>query len=135
MPYPSPETWRRRLSEPERGLVSLVACMDDEPVGMIGLHTHPDQPRVRHAACLGMGVRDDWQGKGIGTALVRAAVELADQWLGLVRIELNVFPDNEAALRLYRRFGFEVEGTLRKAALREGQLMDVLVLARLREPS
>jgi len=132
LPFPSPEVWRKRLSEPERGLVSLLACVDGEPVGMLGLHTHPDQPRVRHIGMLGMGVRDDWQGRGIGTALVREAVQLADQWLGLVRLELNVFVDNEPAIRLYRKFGFEVEGTLRRGALREGALHDVHVMARLR---
>jgi len=131
LPYPSAEVWRKRLAEPERGLHALVACVDGEPVGMLGLHTHPDLPRVRHAASLGMGVRDDWQGRGVGTALVRAALELADGWLGLRRIELNVFPDNEAAIRLYRKFGFEFEGTLRQAALREGRLCDVRVMGRL----
>lgn len=132
LPHPSPEDWRRRLTEPERGLTLLVACPEGEPVGMLGLHTHPDRPRVRHAAYLGMTVRDDWQGRGVGTALVAEALHLADQWLGLIRVELHVFVDNEPALRLYRRFGFETEGRLRQAALREGQLHDVLVMARLR---
>ena len=132
LPYPSPETWRRRLSEPERGIVSLLACVDGEPVGMLGLHTHPDLPRIRHAAYLGMAVRDDWQGRGIGTALVRAAVDLADRWLGLTRIELHVFPDNEPAVRLYGKFGFETEGTQRKGAFRDGEYVDVLTMSRIR---
>lgn len=131
-PYPSPELWRRRLSEPERGLTTLVACVAGEPVGMLGIHTHPDLPRVRHAGWLGMGVRDDWQGRGIGTALMTAAVDLADRWLGLSRLELDVYPDNEPAVKLYRKFGFEVEGTARKASLREGRLVDVLKMARLK---
>lgn len=132
IPYPSPEVWRKRLAEPERGFYALVACMEGEAVGMLGLHTRPDQPRVRHAAMLGMGVRDDWHGRGVGTALLRAALDMADQWLGLTRIELNVYPDNTPAVRLYRKHGFETEGLLRRASLREGQYVDVMVMARLK---
>ena len=45
-----------------------------------------------------MMVRDDWQGKGIGTQLMQAAVDLADKWLNLSRLELGVYPDNEPAI-------------------------------------
>jgi putative acetyltransferase len=132
LPFPSPETWRKRLTEPERGLVALLACIENEPVGMLGIHTRPDLPRLRHSAMIGMAVRDDWQGRGIGTALLAAALNLADEWLQLSRVELNVFADNSAAIRLYQKFGFEAEGTLRKAAFCEGELRDVLMMARLR---
>ena len=63
---------------------------------------------------------------------VDPALELADGWLNLTRVELNVWPDNEPALRLYRRFGFEVEGTLRQYALRDGRLVDAVLMSRLR---
>ncbi len=132
MPFPSPELWRKRLTEMERGLVPLVACIDEEPVGMLGIHTHPDMPRLRHSATLGMAVRDDWQRRGLGTALLRSAIELADGWLQLTRLELQVFTDNVAATRLYERFGFEREGTLRQAAFCDGRLRDVFVMARLK---
>lgn len=132
LPYPSTDAWRKRLQEgPGTGVVSLLACIAKEPVGILGLHTHPDQPRIRHVASMGMAVRDDWQRRGIGKALVRAAVEMADQWMALARVELTVFADNEPAIRLYESFGFEVEGTLRLAALRDGKRMDVLTMARL----
>ena len=57
-----------------------------------------------------MAVRDDWQGKGVGTALMEAVPDLADNWLGLTRIELSVYTDNAAGAALYKKFGFEVEG-------------------------
>ena len=82
-----------------------------------------------------MGVHDDWQGKGIGTALMRACVEMADKWLNLTRLELEVYTDNEAAIRLYERFGFEREGTLRQYAFRDGQYVDSYLMARLRPSS
>jgi len=135
VPFPSPEVWRKRLAEPERGLTLLMACHQTEPVGMLGLHTKPDQPRRHHCACLGMTVRDDWQGKRVGTALLKAALALADNWLNLERIELDVFCDNEPGVRLYRNCGFEVEGTMRRHAFRDGRYVDAFLMARLRPSS
>ena len=134
LPYPSPEVWRKRLAEPDLGLVTLVACERDDLVGIIGLHPNPGQPRRRHAAMIGMTVRDDRQGRGIGTALLKAMVELADGWMNLTRLELTVCTDNEPAVHLYRQHGFEVEGTLRQFVLRHGQLVDAFTMARLRPP-
>ncbi len=135
LPYESPETWRKRLAEPPEGFYLLVACSQGKAgetiVGNLGLHTFPNRPRRRHVGTLGMAVRDDWQGRGVGTALVRAALELADNWLGLTRLELEVFTDNEPALKLYRKFGFETEGTLRAFAFRAGVYVDAYVMARL----
>jgi putative acetyltransferase len=136
VPFPSREVWRQRLAVPESGLVLLVACErnDDDVVGMLGIHTHPSQPRRRHAAEIGMTVRDNRQGRGVGTALLKAALELADGWLNLTRLELQVWTDNEPAVRLYRKFDFEVEGTLRQYALRGGKLVDAFAMSRLRPP-
>ena len=79
-----------------------------------------------------MAVGDDWQGQGIGTALLQAAVDLADNWLNLQRLELEVYTDNEPALRLYQNFGFVIEGTLVRYAYRAGQYVDVYTMARLK---
>jgi len=78
-------------------------------------------------------VRDDWQGKGAGTALMQAAVDLADKWLNLARLELDVYTDNEPAIRLYKKFGFVIEGTLVNYAYRDGQYVDTYTMARLRK--
>ena len=132
LPFPSVEQWRRRLAEPDEGLVSLVACVDTEVIGQLGLHTFPHSPRRRHVGQLGMAVRDDWQGKGAGTALMQAAVDLADKWLNLERLELEVYTDNEPAVRLYTKFGFVIEGTLVRFAFRDGRYVDAYAMARLR---
>jgi putative acetyltransferase len=133
LPFPSAELWRKRLSEPPEGLYSLSACVDEnEVVGQLGLHTFPNQPRRRHAGQIGMAVRDDWQGKGVGTALMQAAIDLADNWINLTRLELEVYTDNEPAIRLYKKFGFTIEGTLLGFAYRDGQYVDTYMMARLR---
>jgi putative acetyltransferase len=80
MPFPRAETWRKRLSEPPEGLYSLVACVEGEVVGSLGLETSSTRWRMHHVGSIGMAVRDDWQGRGIGTALMEAALDLADNW-------------------------------------------------------
>jgi len=133
LPFPSAELWRKRLAEPPEGTFNLLACVEDEIIGHLGLHTFPNHPRRRHAGQIGMAVRDDWHGKGAGTALMGAAVDLADKWLNLTRLELDVYTDNEPAIRLYQKFGFVIEGTLVNYAYRDGQFVDTYTMARLRK--
>ncbi|QIN78984.1 GNAT family N-acetyltransferase [Rubrobacter marinus] len=130
LPYPSVEAWRRRIS-PSEGIHSLVAVLEGEVVGELGLVVL-EHPRRRHVGEIGMAVRDDRQGLGAGRALLEAALELADRWIGLSRIELQVYTDNERAISLYERSGFVVEGTHRSYALRDGRFVDAYSMARLR---
>ncbi len=132
LPYPSVDMWRKRLAEPPEGLISLVACVEGDVIGHLSLHTYPNRIRRRHAADIGMTVRDDWQGKGVGSALMQAAVELADKWMDISRLELTVWVDNEPAVRLYKKFGFVVEGTLKQYGFRDGKFVDTYIMARLR---
>ncbi len=131
IPYRSLESVREQLTKSGEGDHLLVAEIEGEVVGVIGLHTS-SRPRVNHKAEVGMMVRDDWKGKGVGAALMQAVIELADKWLNLTRIELTVFTDNESAIALYRKFGFEIEGTLRKYAFRDGEFVDAFAMARIR---
>jgi L-phenylalanine/L-methionine N-acetyltransferase len=61
-------------------------------------------------------------------------IDLADNWLNLSRLELSVYPDNEPAIKLYKKFGFQVEGTQIGSAFRDGQFLDTLMMARVRLP-
>jgi putative acetyltransferase len=132
LPMPPAEAWRRRLSEPPDDLHSLAACVNTEVVGTLSLHTFPTHWRRRHAGYIGMAVRDDWQGKGVGTALMEAALDLADNWLNLTRVELTVNVDNAAGIALYEKFGFEIEGTHHSFAFRDGEYVDSYSMARIR---
>jgi putative acetyltransferase len=134
LPFTSAERRRERLAQPQEGTFTLVACVEGEVVGHLNLRTFPHSPRRKHAGSIGMGVHDDWQGKGVGTALMEALVDLADRWLNLTRLELTVYTDNQPAVRLYRKFGFETEGTLRGYAFRDGRLVDVYHMARVKVP-
>jgi len=134
LPFRSVESMRQHLARNGEGDYQLVAVVDGEIVGTIGLHTST-RPRIRHKAEFGMMVRDDWQGKGVGSALMQAMIELADKWLNLTRLELTVYTDNESAIALYKKFGFEIEGTHRKFAYRDGEFVDAYFMARITEKS
>lgn len=131
LPYASQEVWRKKLANDTPGVYHLVAVLEGEVAGVLSLEAYSG-PRIAHAGTLGISVSENRHGKGIGSALMRAAVELADNWLNLKRLELEVYTDNQAAIQLYERFGFEREGTKRMHAFRDGAFADSHVMARLR---
>jgi putative acetyltransferase len=132
IPYTSVEKRRQWFTESDNTTYPLVAVVEGEVVGQLTLHARGTSPRRRHVAGLGMAVRDDWHGRGVGTALMVACLNLADNWLNLRRLELEVFVDNEPALRLYKKFGFAVEGRFVDFAYRDGEYVDAYTMARLR---
>ena len=132
LPLPSKEMWRKRLLEKPDNFITLVSAVDGTVVANLGLVMERNLRR-RHVAHLGMAVHDRWQGQGVGSAILGEALDLADSWLNLVRVELTAFTDNEPAIRLYEKFGFKREGVLRKYAYRAGSYQDVVAMARLKD--
>lgn len=134
LPFTNDELWAQRLADsvkPGQVDLPLVAELDGEVVGTSGLHPASVQLRRRHVMYLGISVAPQAQGRGVGSALMAAMCHYADRWVGVLRLELTVFVDNERAIGLYRKFGFEVEGRLRAYALRDGRFVDVFTMARL----
>ena len=78
-----------------------------------------------------ISVHDDWHNQGIGAKLMHSMLDAADQWLGILRLELTVFVDNRFAIALYEKFGFKQEGILEKYAFRNGSYQDVVSMARI----
>lgn len=103
---------------------------EENIIGTATLTVYPN-PRLRHSASIGIMVHKDYQNKGVGSALLKALIDLADNWLMLVRVELTVFEDNEKAIHLYEKFGFEKEGVKRLAGIRNGRYVNELVMARI----
>jgi L-phenylalanine/L-methionine N-acetyltransferase len=134
LPYTSELLWHERFSktpDTNSGELQLLAFDGERLVGSAGLHAVGPQARRRHAMMLGIGVHPDAHGRGVGAALMDALMRQADDWLGVLRIELTVFADNARAIRLYERFGFEHEGRMRGYALRDGRYVDAFAMARL----
>lgn len=108
----------------------MVAELEGRVVGLAGLHLRDG--KRRHVGFVAMMVHDQFAGRGIGTRLLTALLELADGWLNLTRVELDTMADNERGLRLYRKLGFVEEGRQRKAYFRDGAYVDAVLMARLR---
>ena len=133
LPYTDEEIWRARLADnavPGKADLPLAAEVNGEVVGSAGLHPVGPALRRRHALTLGISVIPQAQGKGVGSALMAAMCDYADRWAGALRLELTVYSDNAVAIHLYRKFGFVTEGTFKGYAMREGQYVDALSMAR-----
>ncbi|HCH38747.1 N-acetyltransferase [Leclercia sp. M50] len=130
LPHPSMEMWQERVMK-KPGRRHLVACLDDKVVGHLALDVM-ENPRRSHVATFGISVSAEVQGRGAGSALMREMINLCDNWLRIERIELTVFADNAPAIALYRKYGFEVEGTGKRFALRDGEFVDALYMARVK---
>jgi ribosomal protein S18 acetylase RimI-like enzyme len=113
----------------QNGGVQFVAVDEGLVVGWcdVAPKTHET---LRHSGRLGMGVAASHRGRGVGSALIAATLAAA-RTRGLTRIELDVRADNVAAIALYRRHGFEVEGRLRQFMVVDGVAYDALQMARL----
>ena len=105
---------------------TIVAVAGDRVVGMIHIEAS------RHGfGEFGMLVDRDWRGRGVGSALVQAAVDRA-RGQGLHKLCLEVFTHNTAAIALYRKCGFTEEGRRVKQYRRaSGELWDTIVMGRL----
>jgi RimJ/RimL family protein N-acetyltransferase len=100
---------------------TLVAVADGRLVGL--LHVGVSQLGFGE---IGMMVSRDWRGRGVGSALVRAAIEWS-RGRGLHKLSLSVFPHNDAAIALYSKFGFVKEGQRVKQVRRDsGELWDLV---------
>lgn len=115
-------------------LVAITKTPDGEDIliGTVGLDVYPNH-RMRHSGSIGIVVHKDYQNIGVGTALMNAIIDIADNWLMLIRLELTVFEDNVGAIHLYEKFGFEKEGLKRLAGIRNGKYENEYMMARIND--
>lgn len=111
----------------EKGEIRLIALNGTKIVGWcdIGVSEHEG---FTHAGRLGMGVLKEYRGQGIGSRLLEESLSEARN-RGLGRVELDVFASNTPAIRLYKKFEFQVEGRKRKARKLDGHYDDLIVMA------
>jgi RimJ/RimL family protein N-acetyltransferase len=102
---------------------SVVAVADGQVIGML----HVEASRHGFGE-IGMLVERGWRGGGVGSALLRAAIELAREQ-NLHKLSLEVFAHNTAAIALYRKYGFAEEGRRARQYRRaSGELWDSIVM-------
>jgi RimJ/RimL family protein N-acetyltransferase len=105
----------------------FVAEDDGRIVGRLSI-ARDQHPASKHVADLGLMVAATHRRRGIGTALLDAAVRWS-RTAGVRKLELHVFPWNEAAIKLYERYGFEREGLRREHYRRGDGYVDAILMA------
>lgn len=125
------EWFRNIQSRSDVAIFGIRRIADDSLIGSCQLHSiNP----IHRSAELQIRIgRKDAQGSGIGTEACDLLLQHAFQDLSLRRVYLHVFETNERAIGLYNRSGFKVEGMLRQAAFIDGQWVNVVMMAILRE--
>jgi len=130
LPYQSIDMCESRF-EGLKNYIGLVAIKDGQVVGQFGVHTI-DNPRRKHVAIIDIAVCSSVQGKGVASVLMKAGIELCDNWLNIEKIELQVFCDNERAMQLYKKHGFKVEGELEKYGYTSGGYVNAYTMGRIK---
>ena len=113
LPYATEAAWKKRIEEmpvgPTTAELFIVAERGGEVVGNAGVHPVP-HVRRRHTAGIGMAVAQHAQGQGVGSAMMAAIVDWADNWAQLLRLELTVYTDNAAASGAVPQVRFRARG-------------------------
>ncbi|MCI8326983.1 MAG: GNAT family N-acetyltransferase [Lachnospiraceae bacterium] len=108
--------------------IMIAAVINNKIIGNSSLYCYCDKKKMRHRSCIGVAIEKEYQGKGLGDLLVRETILMAKQ-IGFSQIELGVFSDNEKALNLYKKYGFERWGCTRQAfLLKDGTFRDEIVM-------
>ena len=107
--------------------VLVAEAEDGAIVGRLSI-ARDQHPASRHVADVGLMVAREHRRRGIGRALLGAAAEWARQH-DVRKLELHVFPHNEAAIALYEQFGFEREGYRKQHYRRGDEYVDAILMA------
>ena len=131
LPYQSYAQWQSKLDASKDGFCCLIAHRDEEVLGQLGIGVY-QSPRRKHVATFGMGVKTAARNQGVGSALIAAAIDRCENWMNISRIEIEVYTENTAAIALYQKHGFLIEGTCKQYAFRNGRYVDAHLMARIR---
>jgi len=134
--FPHPYTLEHAAGFIEHTLGGPPGChmaivIDGQAVGGIGLKLGMDVERV--SAELGYWLGAPFRGRGVMTEAIRAFTDDSFDRLSLTRIFALPFANNGASCRALEKAGFILEAVLRKSCIKEGQILDQRLYARIRE--
>ena len=130
VPESSREDWDKTIKEiKNRKGLTIVAQVNEETVGMAYV-VRGKIEKNSHIGFLGISILKKFRGIGIGTAMMNHLIEWSEKQEGLEKISLTVFSTNKAAINLYRKFGFKVEGVNKKQYKIEGKYIDEITMGK-----
>jgi putative acetyltransferase len=121
------EAWLSAVSCSKR--YEVVATIAGRTIGFAGLYAMGEG--LEHSGWILLGVREEFQARGVGARLLKTLLGAATVVFGLRRVQLTVFGDNQPAIKLYQRFGFAIEGRHAEFVRRGDSFIDGFTMARL----
>lgn len=115
--------------EQQKNSTIFVAEVESKLVGYL-IAMGGNVRRTEHSAYIVIGILQNYRGKGIGTELFNNVVEWAYKH-NVSRLELTAVTENKAALTLYKKSGFEIEGTKRNSLIIDGTPFDEYYMSKL----
>lgn len=112
----------------DRNNLTIVAVVDGKVVGNSTLW-HTPLKKMKHVRELGILVIDGYREMGVGRALMDYDIKWARKQDGIEKVELGVFSPNKRAIHVYEKFGFKIEGVLKKQHILKGKYADELRMA------
>ena len=103
--------------------VFLIAEVKGEIAGILNVNAGA-KSRLQHIGTFGITVQKKYWGEGIGSLLMEAMIDWAKANPIIRKINLEVLTDNPSAIALYKKFGFEIEGTIRRSLFLNGKFSD-----------
>ena len=111
--------------------ITLLALLNDEIAGLVNI-TADQRQRVRHIGDLFIVIGKRYWNNGLGSLLLEEAIEWAQASGIMRRLQLTVQTRNQAAVHLYQKHGFVIEGRQdRGAYIKEGKFIDVYLMGKL----
>jgi RimJ/RimL family protein N-acetyltransferase len=121
------KAWIQTFLDQDNSLL-LVAEYEGEIIGNIDLTGH-QRKVMKHTAVIGMGMLADWRNTGLGTALLSELIQWAKENPILELIWLQVYTENKAALKLYKKMGFQENGTIKNFFKQDDRYFDNLTMS------
>ena len=127
--YEEEELIKEKIINRGKNQYWYVAEENGKVIGLGILMNHGNL-RKKHVGVITLMVNSDNQNKGVGSLLMDKLINLSES-LNIIRLELCVFRDNYKAINLYKKFGFKEEGIKIKSALKNGEYVDEIMMARI----
>lgn len=109
----------------------IAAFIDNQVAGSVGINCVGNRIKQKHRAVFGISIKKKYWNNGIGNAFVKEVINQAKEF-GYEQIELGVFSDNEKAIALYKKHGFEVWGNVKNAfKLKDGTYHDEIIMGKI----
>jgi ribosomal-protein-alanine N-acetyltransferase len=125
------DNWIRIANENPADTRNLAIVVDGEAIGAVGFERQGDLHT--RTAEIGYWIGQPFWGRGLATAALRLATEIAFEHFDFVRLQAGIIDWNAASCRVVEKAGYVFEARLRRHIFKDGQISDLLLYVRLRE--